>query len=271
MRNASAVLLLVVGGVLSGRAVGADESLALLPQPLRVERKAGAFALNRDTAILIDKGFADAASVGKQLAERIRRSTGFNPAVTPWDGKTATQSAIVLTAKNADAALGAEGYTLDVTADGVVIAATAGSGLFYGVQTLLQLLPPQVFSPTKAERSAAWVIPAVRIEDRPRFRWRGLLLDVARHFFHKEEVKNYLDLMAQHKFNTLHVHLTDDQGWRVEIKRYPKLTQMVLGARTLVSGSITSREPPTGRMAATVVSSRRGTSGRSSPTRKPGM
>ena len=226
MRKANAILLLVAAGLLSGPAVEAGESLALLPQPLRVERKAGAFALNRDTAILIDKGFADATGVAKQLAARIRRGTGFDLAVTPWDGKTATQNAIVLTAKNADAALGTEGYTLDVTADGVVIAASAGSGLFYGVQTLLQLLPPQVFSPTKAERSVAWAIPAVRIEDRPRFRWRGLLLDVARHFFSKEEVKNFLDLMAQHKFNTLHVHLTDDQGWRVEIKRYPKLTQI---------------------------------------------
>ncbi len=226
MRNTNAVLLMVVGGFLSGWAVEADESLALLPQPLQVGRKAGAFALNRDTAILVDKDSTDAASVGKQLAERIRGSTGFHLAVTPLDGETATDNAIVLTAKNADAALGAEGYTLDVTADDVVIAATTGSGLFYGVQTLLQLLPPQVFGPTKAEGSVAWAIPAVRIEDRPRFRWRGLLLDVARHFFNKEEVKNYLDLMVQHKFNTLHVHLTDDQGWRVEIKRYPKLTQI---------------------------------------------
>ena len=226
MRKANAVLLMVVGGFLSGRAVGADKSLALLPQPLRVERKAGAFALNRDTAIRIDKGFADAASIGKQLAARLRHSTGLNLAVTPWDGETAVHNAIVLSAKNADAALGPEGYTLEATADDVAIAATAGSGLFYGVQTLLQLLPPQVFSPTKAEGSVAWTIPAVRIEDRPRFRWRGLLLDVARHFFSKEEVKNFLDLMAQHKLNTLHVHLTDDQGWRVEIKRYPKLTQL---------------------------------------------
>jgi hexosaminidase len=217
---------MVVGVFLSGRAAEADDSLALLPQPLRMERKAGAFALNRDTAILIDKGFADAANVGKQLAERIRGSTGFHLAVTPMDGKTVIHNAIVLTAEKANAALGTEGYTLDVTADGVAIAATAGSGLFYGVQSLLQLLPPQVFRPTRAEGAVAWAIPAVRIEDRPRFRWRGLLLDVARHFFSKEEVKNYLDLMAQHKLNTLHVHLTDDQGWRVEIKRYPKLTQI---------------------------------------------
>jgi len=226
MRNAIAVLLMLVGGLLSSRAVAADESLALLPQPLRVERKAGTFALNRDTAILVDKGFADAASVGRQLAERIHGSTGFHPAVTPFDGTTATDNAIVLTAKHADATLGAEGYTLNVTANGVAITATAGSGLFYGTQTLLQLLPPQVFSPTKAAGSVAWAIPAVRIEDRPRFRWRGLLLDVARHFFSKEEVKNYLDLMAQHKLNTLQLHLTDDNGWRIEIKRYPKLTEM---------------------------------------------
>ena len=90
---------MVVSGVLSGRAVGADKSLALLPQPLRVERKAGTFALNRDTAIRIDKGFAEAASVGKQLAERIRRSTGLHLVVTPWDGEIATQNAIVLSAR----------------------------------------------------------------------------------------------------------------------------------------------------------------------------
>jgi hexosaminidase len=220
------ILLIVAGLFLSGRAVKAFDTLALVPRPLHLERKTGDFVFKSDTAILVEKGSTDAASVGKQLAERIRRSTGFNLAVTPLDGQTAIQNAILLTVKNADAALGAEGYTLEATPDDVKISATAGSGLFYGVQTLLQLLPPQVFSPTKAEGATVWTIPAVHIVDRPRFPWRGLLLDVARHFFNKEEVKNYLDLMAQHKFNMLQLHLTDCVGWRVEIKRYPKLTQI---------------------------------------------
>ena len=106
----------------------------------------------------------------------------------------------------------------------MTIVAVDGPGLFYGTQTLLQLLPPQIFAPAKAEGEVAWAVPAVRIEDQPRFRWRGLLLDVARHFFSKQEVENFIDLMAQHKLNTLQLHLTDNEGWRIEIKRYPKLT-----------------------------------------------
>ena len=107
----------------------------------------------------------------------------------------------------------------------MTIVGVDGLGLFYGTQTLLQLLPPQVFATaTIAEGEVAWAVPAVRIEDRPRFRWRGLLLDVARHFFSKREVENFIDLMAQHKLNTLQLHLTDNEGWRIEIKRYPKLT-----------------------------------------------
>ena len=98
--------------------------------------------------------------------------------------------------------------------------------MFYGMQTLLQLLPPQVFSPAKVEAPVAWTVPAVEIKDQPRFRWRGLLLDVSRHFFNKQEIKNFLDLMGQHKLNTFHFHLVDDNGWRVEIKRYPKLTEV---------------------------------------------
>jgi hexosaminidase len=226
MRNAIATFFMIVGCFLSGQSVGADESIALVPQPLRIERRAGEFVLNNDAAILVDKNSADAARVGQQLAERIRRSTGFNMAVTPFDGNTATHNAIMLTAKQANTAIGAEGYTLDATTDGVTIAAGDGPGLFYGVQTLLQLLPPQILSAAKAEGSVAWKMPAVHIEDQPRFHWRGLLLDVARHFFNKEEVKNYIDLMAQHKFNALQLHLTDDDGWRIEIKRYPKLTEI---------------------------------------------
>ena len=93
------------------------------------------------------------------------------------------------------------------------------------MQTLLQLFPPEVFS-TNVVREAHWRIPCVRIEDRPRFKWRGFMLDVSRHFFSKAEVETVLDLMALHKLNTFHWHLTDDQGWRIEIKKYPRLTEV---------------------------------------------
>lgn len=119
--------------------------------------------------------------------------------------------------------LGAEGYRLVVTPDGADLAGGGPAGLFWGAQTLRQLLGPAAFrrAPLPGGR---WRLPLTDIEDTPRFRWRGLMLDVARHFMPKDGVLRYLDLMAAHKLNVLHFHLTDDQGWRVEIKRYPELT-----------------------------------------------
>jgi hexosaminidase len=216
----------MVLSVLSGLTLAADAPLALVPKPLKVERKDGAFTLNKDTAILVQQGSADAMNVGKQLADRLNRSTGFSPVVSATAKSNVVRNAIVLTTNNANRSLGAEGYQLEVAPEGVVVTAADGPGLFYGTQTLLQLLPPQVFSRKKVEDVAAWTAPAVVIEDQPRFAWRGLMLDVSRHFFNKEEVKDFLDLMAQHKMNTFHWHLVDDQGWRIEIKHYPKLTEV---------------------------------------------
>jgi hexosaminidase len=210
--------------------------LALLPQPSRVVRYDGAFPLTPETTIVVDQDSPDAANVGRMLAERINRSTGFAMTVTKSDVTGTIPNAILLTTKNAKAALGDEGYTLTASSDGVVIRASAGPGLFYGTQTLLQLLPPQVFSTKKVQEAVAWLVPAVKIEDQPRFGWRGLMLDVSRHFFNKEEVKNFIDLMAQHKMNTFHWHLADDPGWRVEIKRYPKLTEVGAWRKDILYG-----------------------------------
>jgi hexosaminidase len=226
MRNRVAILLMFAAGVWNVQSSRADAPIALVPKPLRMEHRPGNFVLGGGTIILVDNDSADAADVGKLLAERIGRATGFKLPVTPHDGKAAIRGAILLTKRNALPSLGPEGYTLDVTADGVTIAASDGPGLFYGTQTLLQLMPPQVFVAAKVEGKTQWTVPAVRIEDQPRFPWRGLLLDVARHFFTKQEIKSYLDLMAQHKLNRLQLHLTDNEGWRIEIKRYPKLTAM---------------------------------------------
>ena len=154
------------------------------------------------------------------------RALGSGLRCPPAATDKAASNAIVITTQGANAALGAEGYQLEVTPKGVTITATAGPGLFYSTQTLLQLMPPKVFSTKKVENAVAWTIPAVQIEDQPRFAWRGLMLDVSRHFFSKDEIKSFLDLMAQHKLNTFHWHLVDDQGWRIEIKRYPKLTEV---------------------------------------------
>jgi hexosaminidase len=118
-----------------------------------------------------------------------------------------------------------EAYGLTVNRSTVEIDAGTSVGLFYGAQTLLQLLPPEIFA-TNLVHQVAWSVPAVRIEDEPRFPWRGWMLDVSRHFFDKAEIKRTLDLMAMHKLNVFHWHLVDDQGWRIEIKKYPKLTEV---------------------------------------------
>jgi hexosaminidase len=213
---------------LSGAAPAAETAaaIALLPQPREVQCGPGQFVLKQGTAILVDKDSPDAASIAKLLARRIQAGTGLELKVSNSDGPGKQPGSIRMTTRRADASLGSEGYRLEVTPEGALITAGGAAGMFYGTQTLLQLLPPGVFSTAKVQEPVAWAVPAVRISDRPRFVWRGLLLDVARHFFNKEELKNFIDLMAQYKLNTLQIHLTDDQGWRVQIKRYPRLTEV---------------------------------------------
>jgi hexosaminidase len=212
-----------------GRLVPAAETaaaIALVPQPREVQRGPDQFVLGQDTAILIDQGSPDATNIAKLLAQRIQTGTGLKLKVSASDSPGGQPGSIRITTRGADASLGCEGYRLEVAPSGAVVTGGGAAGMFYGTQTLLQLMPPQVFGAVKPEEPVAWTIPAVQISDRPRFVWRGLLLDVARHFFSKQELKNFIDLMAQHKLNTLQIHLTDDQGWRVEIKRYPKLTEV---------------------------------------------
>ena len=172
-----------------------------------------------DTRIYVDSG---SRATEKFLTDGLRPSTGY-PLKTSikYFGGAAIPGGILLTTKNADTNLGPEGYELTVASNSVVIRAPAQAGLFYGVQTLLQLLPPEIFS-SNLVSNVAWQIPCVQIEDWPRFKWRGLMLDVSRHFFTKSEVEAVLDAMVLHKLNTFHWHLTDDQGWRIEIKKYPE-------------------------------------------------
>ncbi len=196
---------------------------AIIPQPQTLELRAGVFKLAPDTKIVASPGSLETAN---QLAATLRRSTGYPLKVsTSFFSGTAVLDGILLTTRSAGTNLGAEGYELTVASNAVVIRAPAPAGLFYGVQTLLQLLPPEVFS-TQLAAHPSWQMPCVQIEDRPRFPWRGLMLDVSRHFYNKSEVEKILDAMALLKMNTFHWHLTDDQGWRIEIKKYPRLTQI---------------------------------------------
>ncbi|MFI8944958.1 beta-N-acetylhexosaminidase [Streptomyces sp. NPDC053750] len=186
----------------------------VIPQPQRATaHEDGFLELGPDTKVV--------AGAGTEGTERWLRATlgaATGLALAPGAGG---DDVIRL---SLDGALGAEGYRLDVTPTGVHLAGGGPAGLFWGAQTLRQLLGPEAFrrAPLPGTR---WRLPLGRVQDAPRFRWRGLMLDVARHFMPKEGVLRYLDLMAAHKLNVLHFHLTDDQGWRVEIKRHPKLTE----------------------------------------------
>jgi len=196
-------------------------SIAVIPLPQKIELRDGAFHLTAATRILVDSG---SRATGEFLAERLRPATGFPLKVaTKYFGSTALADGIFLTTKTANTNLGPEGYELTVATNSVVIRAPTAAGLFYGVQTLLQLLPPEIFSTNRVSQ-VAWPVPCGQIQDWPRFQWRGFMFDVSRHFFTKAEVKTVLDAMAMQKLNVFHWHLTDDHGWRIEIKKYPKLT-----------------------------------------------
>jgi hexosaminidase len=237
-----AILILSGGLVVACRPTGpagappaeqlnAAASPRVVPQPASLTLVSGdAFALTDSSSIVVESGNAEVARVAEQLASLLRPSTGFAfPIATTGVG---ARGSIVLRIAS-DPNLGAEGYTLNAARDSVRVTANAPAGLFHGVQTLRQLLPPQIESQMSLS-PRAWMVPAVTITDRPRYSWRGAMLDVARHFFSVREVKQYIDLLALYKLNVLHLHLTDDQGWRIEIKSRPKLT--ALGSVTQVGG-----------------------------------
>jgi hexosaminidase len=219
MKYDTAVMVL---WLMAGATLAAEQAPALLPLPQKMECRQGAFSLGPKTRILSD---AASLKTAKSLAERLRKATGYKLGVTTTKAQEALKATIRLTTTGAKASLGPEGYELAVSPDSVVLCASGQAGMFYGVQTLLQLLPPQVFA-AKPAAGQVWSIPCVQIQDQPRFKWRGLHFDVARHFFTKAEVKQLLDAMAAQKLNMFHLHLTDDQGWRLEIKQYPRLTQV---------------------------------------------
>jgi hexosaminidase len=211
----------------SGQAAAAPPAgINVMPKPVRVEAGTGSFPVAPTTSILVEKGLARGMQIGGYFADALARSAGMKLEVAETDREEKVGGAILLTTRRAKPALGDEGYELEIAPDSAVIRAPKEAGLYYGVQTLLQLLPPEVFSRTQVANAAAWALPCVKIEDQPRFVWRGLLLDTARHFFTKQEIFDFIDVMAMHKLNTMHWHINDDPGWRIEIRKYPKLTEV---------------------------------------------
>ncbi len=195
-------------------------AITVIPQPVKVVEHAGRFVLTGRTAVWSD---VPAAAIGRQFARYVEPATGFVLPVR--SGGAAPAGGIQFRIDPALKRLGPEGYLLDVRPTRIVARAPEAAGLFYAVQTIRQLLPAAIFRDAPSGETT-WTVPAVTIEDMPRFGWRGAHLDAGRHFMPKEFVKKYIDLLALHKLNTFHWHLTEDQGWRLEIKQYPKLTEI---------------------------------------------
>lgn len=218
-------------------------SLNIIPQPVEIEQTAGLFTLTKSTIVSYNN--ASARSVADMLVQKLNTPTGF--LLKTQEGRGGAIQLILNETNNDN--IGKEGYTLVSTTKAVIVSANTTAGLFYGIQTLVQLLPKEIEA--KAVTKSSWTIPAVKITDYPRFAWRGIMFDVSRNFFSKEDVKKYIDQLARMKYNTFHWHLTDDEGWRIEIKSLPKLTQV--GAfRVPRSGHFGDRTIPKDGEAATV-------------------
>jgi hexosaminidase len=216
---------LVILSIVLRPVVDAAEYL-IIPRPEKLTPAKGYFTVASTTHILVDRNAPDYRRVGELLNSHLEQSLGYTLQTVFSSHYTKTaglKNAIFLAVSHEGAAANPEGYTLDVSPQRIVISASTGAGMFYGLQSLLQLMPVDLMS-IKNPAVLACKIPACAIEDFPRFPWRGMHLDAGRHFFSKDFVKKYIDLMALYKLNTFHWHLTEDQGWRIEIKKYPKLT-----------------------------------------------
>ena len=203
----------------------------MIPKPLKIVPTNTAFGLDQYTAIYTSQTESGFNEVAEFLSDKIKGKTGLNLPVNKSDAGTVNQI-IYINKTDSTELKGSEAYQLYITNDSVILNAKSAEGAFRGIQTLRQIIP-EVSNDTLAEQPI-WPIPSGKISDHPNFEYRGSMLDVARHFFSVADVKKYIDLLAYYKINVLHLHLSDDQGWRIEIKSWPKLTE--IGGSTEVGG-----------------------------------
>ncbi|WP_291649310.1 beta-N-acetylhexosaminidase [Clostridium sp.] len=207
----------------------------IIPKPLSYEKGTGKFLITKDTSIYV-KGNNEAETeelsrIAELLREKLKPSTGFELKIVKSENPP--NSGIYLTTIGGEEAQGNEGYQMISTSENVKIIAYKPEGVYRGIQTLRQLLPADIEKSTLIT-NVEWSIPVSTINDKPEYQYRGLMIDVARHFFTEDEIKRQIDYASQYKINKVHLHLTDDQGWRIEIKKYPDLT--LIGGSTEVGG-----------------------------------
>jgi hexosaminidase len=212
-----------------------ESAISIIPRPQSLQPQRGHFEINPKTTIYIDPDDAELRLLAGMLADQVAHLTGNKLKIAAAAGAQKKKNAIILTKRNAADSLGKEGYSLFVGRENILVQAPQGNGIFYGLQTIYQLLPAE--KPALANTSVS--IPAVTIHDSPRFGWRGMMLDVGRYFYPVDFIKKFIDYMAIHKLNTFHWHLTEDHGWRIEIKKHPRLTE--IGASRLGT-QVNSRE-----------------------------
>ena len=212
--SASLAVLMACSGQV-GETKSYNEGINIIPMPQTLVQQQGSFKLSSNTKIAATT--PEAKTVAEYFVSKMNRATGFNISVA--------ESGNIQLNLDASLEMGDEAYKLDVTTDGVQVTAKTPHGLFYGMQSFMQLLPAEIESPSEV-KGIAWTAPAVNIADEPRFGYRGLMIDACRHFMSVDDVKKQLDVMALFKMNRMHWHLTEDQGWRIEIKKYPKLTEI---------------------------------------------
>ncbi len=213
------VLLLSVLGIYSQEESAKIYQVSIIPQPQQISFYKGYYTLPGSVIIALPDTSDESMFTGGFLREKLELFYGIRAKIR----YKASGDIVFILLPNYDTLIGKEGYYLSIDTN-IIIRANTNAGLFYGMETLLQLLPPEVFGQNTVKQDPA--LPKLRIVDYPRFTYRGMHLDVSRHFFPVDSIKQYIDLLAMHKMNTFHWHLTDDQGWRIEIKKYPQLTKI---------------------------------------------
>ncbi|MDD3357763.1 MAG: beta-N-acetylhexosaminidase, partial [Parabacteroides sp.] len=216
-----------------------NQGINVIPKPVSLVQNEGNFKLDKNTTFSAPG--AEAKTIAEFFAAKMKSSTSYTLAVSD---KEASSNAITLLI-DGSLDVNEEGYTLEATNKLVTIKAKTAKGLFYGMQTLMQLLPAEIESAAEV-KGIAWTLPCVTVKDQPRFAYRGIMLDPCRHFIPVENIKKQLDVLALFKINSFHWHLTEDQGWRIEIKKYPKLTEIgskrIDGEGTEYSGFYTQEQ-----------------------------
>lgn len=217
-------------------------AISLIPQPAHMRATGGEFEISTPTQIFLPAANDTVRQVAEYFAAMLEQASGYRLAIINNTASAPARNSIAFVLSNKEKLFADEGYRLSVTRTHVLAQAATPRGLFYAMQTMLQLLPPEIFGDKPTTQK--WSLPCVEIADQPRFGWRGMHLDVSRHFFPKEFIKRYIDLIALHKMNVFHWDLTNDNGWRLEIKKYPKLTEVCAWRVDREHQPWTRRDPP---------------------------